>query len=103
WIVTGEEQMHGLITALCERGQANGELRRDIPAREMADVIIGAFVATISQWVSDRADERSGDEGVEWLEERFLRACRLLADGAKAKPARPPARTKRQATNRPSS
>ena len=43
------------MAQLLERGQANNEVRSDLDAEFLAEMVLGALHATLTQWLSDEA------------------------------------------------
>jgi AcrR family transcriptional regulator len=62
---------------LIERAQARGELRADIPAEQLSEMLCGVLAATVAHWLASKAGE-AGDEG---LEVRLTRCADVLLDG----------------------
>ena len=43
------------LAQMLERGQTNGEVRRDLEAEFLAEMVLGALHATLTQWLSDES------------------------------------------------
>ena len=99
-----ERESHLLLARLIEEGQRRGELRRDVPARQLAELFTAGVLVTITNWLMAPAGEDPADEPEEDpLDELLLRAWHVLRDGISSpRPAkrRPPAPTARSRSRR---
>lgn len=66
------------LAAVLEAGQQNGDLRKDIPAHEMASQLVWAFTAACLMWFTA--------PGSFSLEDRLEMTISCFLDGAKARP-----------------
>jgi AcrR family transcriptional regulator len=88
WLLRRQRQeTYGLLTRLLDEGQHRGEIRDDLPASQLAEMFTAVVLVTISNWLL--APDGDGDAGGETsdedpLDERLLRAWRVLSDGATA-------------------
>jgi AcrR family transcriptional regulator len=79
-----EDPIYGLLTQLFAEGQANGEVRRDIPPLELAETFSGIFMFTVVSWLAEwRADERSGRDDAADLDARLTRSFDVFLDGCR--------------------
>ena len=46
-------RVHAPVTAVLEVGQRRGEVRRDLEARFLSEMVVGALNAAVTQWLSD--------------------------------------------------
>jgi AcrR family transcriptional regulator len=74
----GHGDTHLLLTELFRQGQARGEVRADVPAAQLADLYVGATLATVDGWLVAPHD------GGGPLDERLLASHRVLWAGAAA-------------------
>jgi AcrR family transcriptional regulator len=88
WLLRRHRQeTHGLLTRLLDEGQRRGEIRYDLPASQLAEMFTAVVLVTISNWLlaPDGDDDTGGETSDEDpLDERLLRAWRVLSDGATA-------------------
>ncbi len=100
WLLRRHQlETYGLLTRLLQDGQQRGEIRRDLPASQLAEMFAAVVLVTISNWLLAPGDGDAGSEPSDEdpLDERLLRAWRVLSDGATA-----PAHSKRSmSTSRP--
>ena len=105
WLLRRQRQeTYDLLARLLEEGQRRGEVRQDLPSSQLAEMFIAVVLVTISNWLLAPDDEDAGTETFDEdpLDERLLRAWRVLSDGATAVTgSRPPVRTARRPTARP--
>jgi AcrR family transcriptional regulator len=62
------------LAQLLERGQANDEVRSDLEAEFLAEMVLGALHATLTQWLSDEAYP---------IVERLPRAASFISDAVR--------------------
>jgi AcrR family transcriptional regulator len=76
--------IYGLLSLLFEEGQAEGEIRGDIPAIELAETFSGVFMFAVVSWLSvwQATGQTSGTEEAE-LEARLMRAFDVFLDGCR--------------------
>ena len=67
---------HEMMTRLFAEGQANGEVRDDVPAAQLADITLAASLVTIKAWIDDH-------DAAAPLNERLLGAHRVFWRGAR--------------------
>jgi AcrR family transcriptional regulator len=87
WLLRRQRQeTYGLLTRLLDEGQRRGEIRKDLPASQLAEMFIAVVLVTISNWLLAPGDDGGGSESFDEdpLDERLLRAWRVLSDGATA-------------------
>jgi len=65
-----------------ERAQAEGELRRDVAAAELARLLVACAAATIARWLEEHAGDAAPAPD-EPLEQRLRPALDLVLDGAR--------------------
>ena len=88
WLLRRHRQeTYDLLTRLLEEGQRRGEIREDLPASQLAEMFTAVVLVTISNWLlapdeDDNVGTAAFDEDP--LDERLLRAWRVLSDGAEA-------------------
>jgi AcrR family transcriptional regulator len=70
------------LASLIRAAQDAGELRRDVPADQIAEMYVAVLVVTIRLWLTSYWDARDG------LVERGLRALDVLEDGLRARTRR---------------
>ena len=91
-----EEQIHLLLTRLFAEARQRGEIRRDLPPSQLADLFQAVTLATIANWLIGRDDD---DES---LDQRLLRAWQILRVGCECTGAtRQPTKPTRRAKARP--
>jgi AcrR family transcriptional regulator len=100
WLLRRHRQeTYGLLTRLLDEGQRRGEIREDVPAGQLAEMFAAVVLVTISNWLLLPGDDEPPSDTIDEdpLDERLLRAWRVLSDGASA-PSRSgrPIRTPRQ-------
>lgn len=86
WLLRRQRQeTYDLLTGLLEEGQRRGEVRKDLPASQLAELFTAVVLVTISNWLLAPDDECAGDTIHEDpLDERLLKAWQVLSDGAAA-------------------
>ena len=74
----GEERsgIERLFRALVADGQASGELRRDLPAAHLADLLQHLYLGALMRWLA------AADEGAPALEWEFAAIAELFVHGA---------------------
>lgn len=80
-----EQETHRLLSDLFGEGQRRGEIRSDVPARQLAELFMAMVLVTVSNWLLFPGDESppEGDEGDEGpLDEALLKAWVVFRDGA---------------------
>ncbi|MGH9035425.1 MAG: TetR/AcrR family transcriptional regulator [Acidimicrobiia bacterium] len=70
-----QERVYRPLTLLLEDGQRRGQVRRDIPAGQLAELYLATNLTTVSNWVMH-------PPGGDSLDERLLRAWSVFRDGA---------------------
>ena len=79
-----EQETHRFLTDLFGEGQRRGEIRSDVPARQLAELFMAMVLVTVSNWLLFPGDESppedEGDEGP--LDEALLKAWVVFRDGA---------------------
>lgn len=80
--------IYGLLSLLFEKGQADGEIRADLPPLELAEIYSGVFIFTVVGWLAERraAGQTSGDAEAE-LGDRLMRAFDVFLDGCRVPPS----------------
>jgi hypothetical protein len=68
---------HDLQTELFRQGQLSGELRRDVPAGQLAEVFTAVYLLAILNWLTGTGYVAPKEA----LEPRLLRAIDVFADG----------------------
>jgi AcrR family transcriptional regulator len=80
----GDVPIYGLLSLLFEEGQANGEIRPDVPPLELAETFSGVFmfavVSWLTAWQSDAGTSRDNESD---LEGRLMRAFDVFLDGCR--------------------
>jgi NADH dehydrogenase len=86
WLLRRHRQeTYGLLTCLLDQGQRRGEIRQDLPASQLAEMFSAVVLVTISNWLlAPDDDSAEGMLDEDPLDERLLRAWRVLSDGAAA-------------------
>ena len=81
-----QRETYGLLTRLLEEGQRRGEIRKDLPAGQLAEMFSAVVLVTISNWLlgPDGDADWNGTVEEDPLDERLLRAWGVLSDGAAA-------------------
>jgi AcrR family transcriptional regulator len=74
-----EDPIYGLLARLFEEGQASGEIRRDVPALELAEIFSGIFMFTVVSWLAQREDGAEDDAGD--LDARLMRSLDVFVGG----------------------
>ena len=74
WSAGHGQETSALLTNLFEHGQRRGEVSSDAPADQLAELFMAVMLVTIRNWLL-RNEEES-------LDERLVRAWRILRDGA---------------------
>jgi AcrR family transcriptional regulator len=76
--------IYGLLSLLFEEGQANGEIRPDVPPIELAETFSGIFMFTVVSWLAgwQAAGRKRGDHEAD-LEGRLMRAFDVFLDGCR--------------------
>jgi AcrR family transcriptional regulator len=83
--VAGEVPIFGLLSLLFEEGQARGEIRRDVPPIELAQVFSGVFMFSVVNWLAEwKPTGRRGREDEAELEKRLMRAFDVFLDGCRS-------------------
>lgn len=80
-----EQEAHRFLFELFGEGQQRGEIRADVPARQLADLFLAMVLVTVSNWLLFPGDESlpNGDEGDQGpLDEALLKAWAVFRDGA---------------------
>jgi len=79
-----EQEAHRFLSDLFGEGQRRGEIRSDVPARQLAELFLAMVLVTVSNWLLFPGDESppedEGDEGP--LDEALLKAWVVFRDGA---------------------
>jgi AcrR family transcriptional regulator len=73
-----EVRIYGLLVELFRDGQASGEIRKDIDAMQLAEMLLAAFVLTAGNWLIGWWGKPTED-----LEPRLIRAIDLFLDGCR--------------------
>jgi AcrR family transcriptional regulator len=79
-----EHEAHGVLAELFEEGQRRGEIRADVPARQLAEMFLALCLVTVSNWLLFPGDEAlPGDEDPDEgpLDEALLRVWAVFRDG----------------------
>ena len=80
-----DDPIYGLLTQLFAHGQANGEIRRDIPPIELAETFSGIFMFTVVSWLSEwQAGGRAGSDDKAALDARLMRSFDVFLEGCSA-------------------
>lgn len=74
WSAGHGEATAKLLCPLLEEGQRRGEVRSDAPAEQLAELFLAIMLVTIRNWLINNEEEA--------LDERLVRAWRILRDGA---------------------
>src|SRR6266513_3645886 len=74
WSERHGQETSELLTNLLEQGQRRGEVSRDAPADQLAELFMAVMLVTIRNWLIRKEEES--------LDERLVRAWRILRDGA---------------------
>ena len=80
-----EQLTHRFLAELFEEGQARGEIRRDVPPRQLAELFMAVALVTVSNWLLFPGDESPPDEDDPEdgpLDEALLKAWTVFRDGA---------------------
>jgi NADH dehydrogenase len=88
WLLRRQRQeTYELLTDLLEEGQRRGEVRRDLPPSQLAELFTAVVLVTISNWLLAADDDGAGTGALDEdpLDERLLRAWRVLSDGSDAR------------------
>lgn len=80
-----EQEAHRFLSDLFDEGQRRGEIRADVPARQLGELFLAMVLVTVSNWLLFPGDESppnadEGDEGP--LDEALLNAWVVFRDGA---------------------
>ena len=80
-----EQEAHRFLCNLFLEGQGRGEIRADVPARQLAELFLAMVLVTVSNWLLFPGDESppnedEGDQGP--LDEALLKAWVVFRDGA---------------------
>ena len=83
-----EQQTHRSLSELFEEGQRRGEIRADVPARQLAELFMAVVLVTVSNWLLYPGDESPpADDGPEGpLDEALLQAWIVFRDGTAVGP-----------------
>jgi hypothetical protein len=71
-------EVHAPVRAVLADGQRRGEVRSDLDAGFLAEMVVGALNAAVTQWLSDPHYP---------IEERLPRAAAFVWDAVRARPA----------------
>ena len=74
WSAGHGQETAQLLTTLLEHGQRRGEVAGDIPAEQLAELFMAVMLVTIRNWLIGKEEEP--------LDQRLIRAWRILRDGA---------------------
>ena len=74
WSAGHGQETSELLTDLFEHGQRRGEVSSDAPADQLAELFMAVMLVTIRNWLISKEEEP--------LDERLVRAWRILRDGA---------------------
>jgi len=74
WSERHGQETAELLTNLLEHGQQRGEVSSDAPADQLAELFMAIMLVTIRNWLIRKEQES--------LDERLVRAWRILRDGA---------------------
>jgi AcrR family transcriptional regulator len=78
--------IYGLLASLFEHGQSTGEVRRDVPAIERAEIFSGVFMFAVVSWLATgRASERDSEDAEAQLDGRLTRAFDVFLDGCRSR------------------
>jgi len=71
-----EQQTHRFLSELLEEGQRRGEIRADVPARQLAELFMAVVLVTVSNWLLYPGDESPPTDGAAEgpLDEALLQA-----------------------------
>jgi len=75
WSERHGQETSELLTNLLAHGQRRGEVSSDAPADQLAELFMAVMLVTIRNWLIRKEEEES-------LDERLVRAWRILRDGA---------------------
>ena len=87
WLLRRQRlETYELLARLLEEGQRRGEVREDLPSSQLAEMFVAVVLVTISNWLLAPDDDGVATEAFDEdpLDERLLRAWRVLSDGATA-------------------
>jgi AcrR family transcriptional regulator len=87
-------RVHEPFTLIIREGQERGEVRRDLDAGFLAEMVVGAFNAAITNWMNDAEYP---------LEARFRQAAAFIGEAILPGPSSAPGRGRRVARNAPRS
>ena len=79
WSERHGQETSELLTTMLRHGQRRGEVRSDAPADQLAELFMAVMLVTIRNWLIRKEEES--------LDERLVRAWRILRDGAMRPPA----------------
>ncbi len=74
WSERNGQEVANLLSALLARGQRRGEVSDAAPAEQLAELFMAIMLVTIRNWLIGKETEP--------LDQRLLRAWRILRDGA---------------------
>jgi AcrR family transcriptional regulator len=79
---TRDDPIYALLSQLFAEGQANGDIRRDVPPVELAENFSGVFMFTVVSWLAEwRASDRTGRHDQAALDARLMRSFDVFLDG----------------------
>jgi AcrR family transcriptional regulator len=86
-----EQQTHRFLAGLFEEGQRRGELRADVPPRQLAELFMAVVLVTVSNWLLFPGDESPPDDTDDAadespLDEALLQAWVVFRDGVAPRP-----------------
>jgi AcrR family transcriptional regulator len=79
--------IYGLLATLFEHGQSTGEVRRDVPAIELAEIFSGVFMFAVVSWLAaGQTADRDNDDVQAQLDGRLMRAFDVFLGGCRGRP-----------------
>jgi hypothetical protein len=77
--------IYGLLASLFEHGQSTGEVRRDVPAIELAEIFSGVFMFAVVSWLATGQVSQQHIQDTEaQLDGRLRRAFDVFLDGCRS-------------------
>jgi AcrR family transcriptional regulator len=77
--------IYGLLASLFEHGQSTGEVRRDVPAVELAEIFSGVFMFAVVSWLATgQAGQQHIEDAEAQLDGRLIRAFDVFLDGCRS-------------------
>jgi AcrR family transcriptional regulator len=82
-----EQEAHRYLSDLFREGQQRGEIRSDVPPRQLAEMFLAMCLVTVSNWLLFPGDESppgDGDPDEGPLDQALLRVWVVFRDGVRA-------------------